>query len=58
MAKFNLAADKLILVGGVLVSIKAGQHETNDEATIKALRGAKQVTELAQPKTSKNKAAD
>lgn len=50
MQKFKLAVDKVIFVNGVLTKLKAGGHETKDEALIKALTGAKNVELVEQKK--------
>jgi hypothetical protein len=45
LAKFSLAADKLLIVRSALVSLKAGEVETEDDELIKALRSALDVDE-------------
>lgn len=34
---FNIAKEKMLMIGGSIVTIKAGKFETTDDATIKAL---------------------
>ena len=46
LAKFAIAADKLLIVRSALVSLKAGEVETDDDELIKALRSALDVDEL------------
>lgn len=46
MSKFKLAVDKQFFVDGVLVSLKAGEHETTDKELIEKLKNAKNVTEV------------
>jgi hypothetical protein len=45
LAKFNVSVDKQVIVSGELVSVKAGQFDTDNEALAVALRGALGVTE-------------
>jgi hypothetical protein len=57
LAKFNLAADKLLLVRSSLVRLDAGEIDTNDEDLIKALRSALYVDEV-KPKKTKSEPAE
>ena len=51
MMKFDLTANKMLIVNGDIVSIEAGEFETTDKALIEALKGAKDVKESkAKPK--------
>jgi hypothetical protein len=47
LAKFNLSTDKQLFVRGGLVSLKAGEVDTDDKDLIKALEGAIGVEPLA-----------
>lgn len=52
MAKFNLSTDKMIIVGGVLTTIKAGEHEITNKEIAEKLSKATGVTEV-KPKAPK-----
>jgi hypothetical protein len=55
LAKFNVTVDKQVIVNGELVSVKAGQFDTDNEALAAALRGALEVTEEKPKATTKAK---
>jgi hypothetical protein len=57
LAKFSLAADKLLLVRGNLVRLDAGEIDTDDEYLIHALRNAMDVDEV-KPKKTKSEPAE
>jgi hypothetical protein len=46
LAKFALAADKILIVRSALISLKAGEVEADDDELIKALRSALDVDEV------------
>lgn len=46
--KFEVTAQKMVIVGGSIVTIKAGELESTDEALCKALQGAKGVNVIEQ----------
>lgn len=44
--KFTTEKPVMVIVGNRILSLKAGEYETKDEAEIKALSGAKNVSEV------------
>jgi hypothetical protein len=53
--KFKLTADKMVMIDGKIITIKAGDFETTDKATCEALQT---VTCATQVKVKKQKKAD
>ena len=56
MAKFKLSSDKQLFVAGGIVSLKAGEVETDDKQLIAALSKAKGVEEVKAKSPPKQKA--
>ena len=53
--KFNLTADKMVMVNGKIITIKAGNFESTDKATCEALQAVKCATQV---KVKKQRKAD
>lgn len=51
--KFELTGDKMVIVNGVIVTIKSGEFETDCKATCEALTKAKGVKQVKASKKDK-----
>ena len=51
--KFDLAADKMVMVDGTIITIKAGKFETTDKVICNALVNANGVKQIKQDRKQK-----
>lgn len=51
--EYSVAADKMVIIDGKIMTFKAGKFETTDKDLIKALETVNGITEVKKAKSSK-----